>query len=161
MRPKTRSHTRFVLLLLTLVLALALPALAACGAEESTGEAESAPQSAFVGVWVPVDAMFDITWNEEDGRSYSLSSGGEGGSIEVAQDGAAITVTLVGKSGERSDPLPAEDEGDTLVFGIPISEDMPTETTLASTGEGLAELKFDQGDIAWEFKKTDAGAAGD
>jgi hypothetical protein len=38
---------------------------------------------------------------------------------------------------------------------------MPTETTLTSTGEGLAELKFADGDITWEFKESDTGAAGD
>ncbi|MDO9060178.1 MAG: glycerol kinase, partial [Bradyrhizobium sp.] len=46
--------------------------------------------------------------------------------ITAMQGDAGLTVTLVGKSGERSDALPATVEGDTLSFAIPISEEMPT-----------------------------------
>lgn len=147
-------------LLAALALALALAGVAACGGDDAPAEGQTA-QSAFVGVWAPVDATFDITWNEEEGRSYSLSSGGEGGSIEVARKGDALTVTLVGKSGQRSEPLPGEDQGGALAFAIPISEEMPTETTLTTTGDGLADLAFADSDIAWSFKKSEAGAPGD
>jgi len=147
-------------LLLVLALALALASLAACGGDAAPAEEQPA-QSAFVGDWVPVDASLDITWGGDEGRSYSLSSGGEGGSLEVTQQGDALTVTLVGASGERTDPMPAEEQGKALAFAIPISEEMPTETTLTSTGEGLADLAFADSDITWSFKKSGAGAAGD
>lgn len=147
-------------LLLVLVLALALAALAACGGEDAPAEEQPA-QSVWVGDWAPVDASLDITWGEDEGRSYALSSGGEGGILEVAQQGDALTVTLVGMSGARTDPMPAEEQGTTLAFAIPISEETPTEVTLTSTGEGLADLGFDDSDMTWGFKKSDAGATGD
>jgi hypothetical protein len=147
-------------LLLVLALALALAGLAACGGDDAPADEQPA-QSAFVGDWEPVDASLDITWGGDEGRSYSLSSGGEGGSLKVTQQGDALTVTLVGKSGGRTDPLPADDQGKTLAFAIPISEEMPTEATLTSTGGGLADLAFADSDMTWSFKKSGAGAAGD
>jgi hypothetical protein len=147
-------------LLLVLALALAPAALAACGGDDAPAEEQPA-QSAFVGDWAPVDASLDITWGGDEGRSYSLSSGGEGGTLEVAQQGDAITVTLVGKSGGRTDPMPADEEGEALAFAIPISEEMPTEATLTSTGDGLADLAFADSDMTWSFKKSGAGATGD
>ncbi len=142
-------------ILCALVLCLALAAaLAGCGGDSSSPSGDAA-ESPFAGTWAPADASFDITWGE-DGRSYSISSGGSGGGLEVTQGDAGLTVTLVGKSGERSDALPATVEGDTLSFAIPISEEMPTGTTLTSTGEGLADLSFEDQDSAWGFQKTDA-----
>lgn len=149
------AHRLPPLLLCALVLGLALAALAGCGGEASTSSPDDAADSPFAGIWEPVDASFDITWGE-DGRSYSISSGGAGGGLEVTQGEAGLEVTLVGKSGERSDPLPATVEGGTLNFAIPISEEMPTATTLTSTGESLADLSFEDQDSAWGFRKTDA-----
>ncbi len=151
-----RSARRLPLpVLCVLVLCLALAAaLAGCGGDSSSST-EDAAESPFAGIWEPADASFDITWGE-DGRSYSISSGGSGGGLEVAAGDAGLTVTLVGKSGERSDALPATVDGKTLSFAIPISEDMPTPTTLTFTGEGLADLSFEDQDSAWGFRKTDA-----
>jgi hypothetical protein len=151
---------RPLLVLLVFALALALASLTACGGDDAPAQEQPA-QSAFVGAWKPVDASLDITWNDDEGRSYSLSTGSEGGSLEITQQGDALTVTLVGKSGGRTDPLPAEEQGETLAFAIPISEEMPTDVTLTSTGEGLADLAFADSDMTWSFTKSDAGATGD
>jgi hypothetical protein len=154
------TRRRVPTLLLTLALVLTLAGLAACGGDDAPAEEQPA-QSAWVGDWEPVDASLDITWGGDEGRSYALSSGGEGGRLEVVQQGEAITITFVGKSGERTDPMPADDQGETLAFEIPISEEMPTGATLTSTGEGLADLAFDGGDITWSFQNSKAGASGD
>jgi hypothetical protein len=156
-RSRRRAATA---LLLIVALAFALASLAACGGEEAPAEDQPA-QSAFAGDWEPVDASLDITWGGDEGRSYALSSGGEGGYLAVAQNGGAITVTLVGMNGERSDPLAASEQGKTLSFGLPISDEMPTEVTLTSTGDALAELQFEGSDITWEFRKTGATPTGD
>jgi hypothetical protein len=63
-------------------------------------------------------------------------------------------------NGTRTDPVPADEQGKTLAFAIPISEEMPTGVALTSTGEGLADLGFDDNDMTWSFKKGDAGATG-
>jgi hypothetical protein len=102
---------------LVLWLALAGGALAACG-EDSAPADDGGSQSPFAGLWEPVEASFDITW-DEGSRSYSLSSGGSGGGLEVVGADAALTVTLVGKSGARSDALPATESGEALNFAIP------------------------------------------
>lgn len=156
---KPRDHRSVPVVLLIILLAFSLAALAACG-DADTAEEEAA-QSAFVGTWEPVDATLDITWGGEEGRSYSLSSGDEGGSIEVVQESTAITVTLAGKGGDRTDRLPADEQGKTLTFEIPISEEMPTEATLTSTGDGLAELRFGDGDLTWEFRQAGSVTTGD
>ncbi len=138
---------------LVLWLALAGGALAACG-EDSAPADDGGSQSPFAGLWEPVEASFDITW-DEGSRSYSLSSGGSGGGLEVVGADAALTVTLVGKSGARSDALPATESGEALNFAIPISEEMPTDAILTSTGDGTATLTFAGQDNTWDLQKTD------
>jgi hypothetical protein len=147
-------------LFLVLALVLALAALAACGGDETPAEDQPA-QSAWVGDWEPVDASLDITWGGDEGRSYQLSSGSEGGILKIVQQGDELTVTLVGKSGESTDPMAADEQGTTLTFAIPISEEMPTEATLTSTSDGLADLALGGDEITWSFKKSAAGATGD
>jgi|GEM_PF-2774367 len=144
-----------VLSALALCLVLLGGALAGCGGDSSSSADDGAAESPFVGNWEGVDAVFDITWAEDEGRSYSISSGGSGGGLEVTQADQGLTVTLVGTSGTRSDALPATEAGDTLSFDIPISEEMPTPTTLTSTGAGTAKLAFDGSDTTWDFQKTD------
>ncbi len=138
-----------------LVLALAAGVLTACGADSASSSADGdKARSPFAGSWEPVDAWFDIQWDAA-GRSYSVVAGGSGGGLEVAEDGTGLAVTLVGKSGVRSDALPATAEGETLSFAIPISEETPTDVTLVSTGEGTASLTFVGQDNVWDFRKTD------
>jgi hypothetical protein len=38
---------------------------------------------------------------------------------------------------------------------------MPTEATLTSTSDGLADLALGGDEITWSFKKSAAGATGD
>ena len=154
MRKRLRSPLPLTLAcVLTLCLTLAGGALVACG-EDSPSTDGGGTHSSFAGLWEAIEASFDITWDDSS-RSYSLSSGGSGGGLEVIEADAGLTVTLVGKSGVRSDALPATDGGETLSFAIPISEEMPTDATLTSTGDGTATLTLAGTDNTWDFQKTD------
>lgn len=148
-----RSLSPIVVIVLAVALGVSAGGLlAACSEGSSSSDAE--PQSAFAGKWEPVDASWDITWGD-GGRSYSIVSGGSGGGLEVEESDEGLMVTLVGKSGARSDALPATESDDVLSFDVPISEESPTGVTLTSTGEGTAALAFVDSDSTWDFQKTD------
>ncbi len=132
---------------LGLVLALAV-ALAACGGD-SSGD------SPFAGMWEPSDASLDVTWSEEEGRMYAVTFGGSGGGFEIDEADGGLTVTMIGRSGARTDPFPATVDGDTLSFEMPIFEDSTTEITMAAGAEGTATVIFGEGDNGWDFRKTD------
>lgn len=149
-RPARRRAVVAAAALLCLALALGVT-LAACGGEDEA----SLGDGPFAGLWEPSDASFDVTWSEEEGKMYAISSGGSGGGFEIRESGGEVTVTLVGTSGGRSDAFPASVEDDALTFAIPIFEDDPTDVTMLITGDGTANVKFEGDQTGWDFRKTD------
>ena len=149
-RPASRLRVLIAAALLCLALTVGVT-LAACGG----GDEASLGDGPFAGLWEPSDASFDVTWNEEEGKMYAISSGGSGGGFEIRESEGELAVTLVGTSGGRSDAFPAAVEGDTLTFAIPIFEDDPTDVTMLVSSDGTANVKFESDQTGWDFRKTE------
>jgi hypothetical protein len=148
-----RPAFRLRVLIATAVVCLALTlaaTLTACGGDEG-----SAGDSPFAGMWEPSDSSLDVTWSEEEGRSYAVTFGGSGGGFEIDETDGELTVTLVGRSGARTDAFPATVDGDTLSFEMPIFENSTTRITMVTGAEGTATVTFGEGDNGWDFRKTE------
>jgi hypothetical protein len=162
--PHSRAHLRPALAALAAVMLLAT-ATGSCGGSGGSSPSatatvpstappvspsSSAPSDPLAGTWGFTNA--DLTLDAANGNPVQVNDGSGLGGIVVEGTAPNYTVTVVDKTGARTDPLPAVLKAGIARFAIPLGDGtMPTAFT--AKGDGLV-IQFGDEETQWQLVRA-------